>query len=185
MYALNLNFEPFPVIETKRLLLREVIDQDASETFFFRSDPEMMKYLDRAPATSIDDALLYINRNKESLNTGNGICWGISLKSDSHLIGTISIWRIVKEHYRAEVGYVLHSGYHKQGIMQEALTAVLEYGFRKMQLHSFEATVNPDNAASIALLERNGFVKEAHFKENYYYDGHFLDSAVYSLLSPL
>jgi ribosomal-protein-alanine N-acetyltransferase len=51
-----------------------------------------------------------------------------------------------------------------------------------MDLHSIEAIVNPDNKASIKLLERNSFTREAYFKENYFYDGKFLDSAVYSLL---
>jgi ribosomal-protein-alanine N-acetyltransferase len=52
-----------------------------------------------------------------------------------------------------------------------------------MKLHSVEANVNPANNSSIKLLKKNKFVKEAHYKENYFYDGKFLDSAVYSLLS--
>ena len=63
------------------------------------------------------------------------------------------------------------------------MVAVLNYGFTVMELHSVEANVNPDNAASISLLEKNHFIREACFKENYYFDGRFLDSAIYSLLS--
>jgi ribosomal-protein-alanine N-acetyltransferase len=51
-----------------------------------------------------------------------------------------------------------------------------------MKLHSVEADVNPANQPSIKLLERNNFVREAYFKENYFYDGKFLDSAIYTLL---
>ncbi|MGE5859464.1 MAG: GNAT family N-acetyltransferase, partial [Ignavibacteria bacterium] len=58
----------------------------------------------------------------------------------------------------------------------------LNYGFKVMNLHSIEANVNPDNKASIRLLERNNFTREAYFKENYFYNGKFLDSAIYSLL---
>jgi ribosomal-protein-alanine N-acetyltransferase len=59
---------------------------------------------------------------------------------------------------------------------------VLYYGFEFMKLHSVEANVNPDNTPSIKLLERNNFSREAYFKENYFYDGKFLDTVIYSLL---
>ena len=64
------------------------------------------------------------------------------------------------------------------------MKVVLDYGFNTLKIHSLEANVNPGNAASIKLLERNGFVREAYYRENYYYNGHFLDSAIYSLINP-
>ena len=67
--------------------------------------------------------------------------------------------------------------------MQEALICIINYAFAVMGLHSIEANVNPGNLASIRLLEKLGFVREAYFKENYYYQGQFLDSAIYTLLS--
>ena len=89
-----------------------------------------------------------------------------------------------KEHYRAEIGYVLHPAQQGKGIMDEAIKAVLQYGFETMKLHSVEANVNPANTNSMKLLEKNGFVKEAYFKENYYYNGKFIDSVIYSLITP-
>lgn len=182
---LNLNFDPFPVIETERLLLREVTEEDARDIFILRSDPEVIKYVDRAPAVSLDEALQFIRMIKGMLSDGKGICWAITLKDSDQLIGTVDIWRIIPEHLRAEIGYALHPGHHGKGIMKEALRAALHYGFHTMRLHSVEANVNPANSASIKLLERMDFVREAYFKENYYYDGKFLDSAIYSLLSPI
>jgi ribosomal-protein-alanine N-acetyltransferase len=67
--------------------------------------------------------------------------------------------------------------YHGKGIMQEALTPVLEYGFNIMKLHTVEADADPENAPSIKLLERNKFVKEAHFKK--------IDSSRESISIPL
>jgi ribosomal-protein-alanine N-acetyltransferase len=67
--------------------------------------------------------------------------------------------------------------------MQEALLKVINYGFKVINLHSIEANVNPGNAASIKLLEKNKFVREAYFKENYFYNGKFLDTVIYSLLN--
>ena len=182
---LNLNFIPFPIIETERLILREIIDADLLEIFYQRSDPEMMQYVDRTPAHTHQDASEFIGRIQAALQTNEGITWGISLKNEPKLIGNIGIWRIDKEHHRAEIGYVLHPEYQSKGYASEALKAIIEYGFSVMKLHSLEANVNPLNIASIRLLERNNFVKEAHFKENYYFDGKYLDSVIYSLLSPL
>jgi ribosomal-protein-alanine N-acetyltransferase len=59
----------------------------------------------------------------------------------------------------------------------------VEYGFQKMNLHSIEAQINPDNLASAALLKKAGFEREAYFKENYYLRGEFTDTAVYSKLA--
>ena len=66
--------------------------------------------------------------------------------------------------------------------MQEAIEPVIDWGFNTIQLHSIEATVNPDNIASKNILLKNGFVQEAYFKENFYYEGQFLDTVIFSLL---
>jgi ribosomal-protein-alanine N-acetyltransferase len=180
---LELNFTPFPVLSTERLVLREVNADDAERIFFLRSDEQVMQFLDRPPAQSIEEATAFIKRIKKDQQNSDGILWAIALKEDPILIGTICFWRMEKEHYRAEIGYVLYPSCQGKGIMQESIQAVLQYGFEKMKLHSVEANVNPGNTASIKLLERNGFVREGYFRENYYYNGKFLDSAIYSLIS--
>ncbi|HOZ77554.1 MAG TPA: GNAT family N-acetyltransferase [Ferruginibacter sp.] len=179
------NFEPFPVIVTSRLLLREVTIADAADLFFLRSDAAVLKYLDKEPEKSVDETIALINQVKKNKEDGDGILWGITLKDSNILVGSICYWRMQKEHYRAEIGYALHPAQQGKGIMDEAIKAVLQYGFETMQLHSVEANVNPANEASMKLLERNGFVKEAHFRENYYYNGQFLDSVIFSLITPL
>src|SRR6185295_19509224 len=100
----------------------------------------------------------------------------------SKIIGYIGYWRMKKEHYRAEIGYALHPAYWKKGIMKEAILAVLDYGFNTMQLHSVEANINADNNASAGILEATGFIKEAHFKEDFFFDGIFRDTIIYSKL---
>ena len=180
---LNLNFNPFPVIETERLILREVMDEDINEIFVLRSDPRVIKYIDRAPAGSLQEIVDFINMLKDALHNNKGICWAITIKGDPTLIGTVDIWRIIKEHHRAEIGYALHPGHQSKGYASEALNAILEYGFQTIKLHSMEANVNPENVASIKLLERAGFIREAYFKENYFFDGKYLDSAIYSLIN--
>lgn len=179
---LSLRLQPFPELNTPRLHLRQVAETDVKEIFFLRSDPQMIAYLDRPPAPNEEAALQFI-RMLHGLEANNeSVTWAITYKDDPKLLGTICFWNLEKEAYRAEIGYALHSAHHGKGIMAEAMDTVLQYGFTTMQLHSVAANVNPNNTASIRLLERAGFIKEGYFRENYYYDGQFKDSAMYGLL---
>jgi ribosomal-protein-alanine N-acetyltransferase len=181
---LTVNLQPFPVLSTGRLILRRVDKKDAPEVFAMRSSPEVMKYIDRLRATSMDDALDFIQRVDDLVDNNNGITWAITLKDDDTMIGSIGLWRIVKEHYRAEIGYMMQPSFQGKGLMNEAMIATLDYGFKELKLHSVEANVNPANAASARILEKHGFVREAYFKENFYFNGKFLDTFIFSLLAP-
>ena len=180
---LQFNFDPFPIINTGRLLLRAINMADTKEIFALRSDEEVLKYLDRPAAKSMEDAVEFIQKNIDQLQANEGISWAITLKEMTELIGIIGYWKIDREHHRSEIGYMLFPAHQQKGLMQEAITAVLQYGFETMHLHTVEANVNPDNEASKKLLLKNNFVQEAYFKENYYFEGKFLDSAIFSLLA--
>ncbi len=182
--VLPVNFDPFPLINTQRLLLRQVKQSDVNEIFFLRSDKKVLEYLDREPAATKEEASEWIQKINDLEKNNNAITWAITCIPHLTLIGTICFWNIQKEHYRADIGYALHPDHQGKGIMQEAITPVLEYGFKTMKLHSIEANVNPNNLSSIKLVERNNFVREAYFTGNYFYNGKFLDSAIYSLLNP-
>lgn len=182
---MQLNFTPYPVLTTERLVLRRMSADDAPEMFFLRSDAGVLKYIDREPARSVEEAAAFIEMVNKNSDTNEAINWAITHKDSPKLIGNICFWNVQKEHYRTELGYVLHPGWQGKGIMAEAVQAVLHYGFHTMKLHSVEANVHPENIASVWVLERQGFVREAYFRENYFCNGRFTDSAVYSLLTPL
>lgn len=175
---LELNFEPFPALETVRLKLRKISLDDAEDMFLLRTNKEAMKYIHKPKLNSIDDAKELIIK----MNDPDRIQWGIALKTENTFIGTIGYHRIIKEHYRAEIGYMLHPDYWNTGMMSEALTAVIDFGLNKMNLHSIEAIINPGNSVSRMILKKYNFIKEAYFKENFFFEGKFLDSEVYSLL---
>lgn len=181
---LELQFTPFPQLETKRLLLRKMQPADAKALFFLRSDETVMQYIDKERAATINEASIFIQNILSWINTNQSINWAITVKENpDQLIGSIGYWRILKEHYRAEIGYMLHPDYWKKGLMKEAIQAVLDYGFQEMNLHSVEAHINPANNGSAAILESTGFVREAYFKEDYFFRGKFLDTAIYSRLN--
>lgn len=176
-------FSPFPELKTERLLLRKMTKADGPQMFFLRSDDRVMQYIDREKTKTLEEAEDFIERINISVDANETIMWAIAMANDpATMIGTICYWRMQREHYRAEVGYVLHPGYWNRGIMKEALLSVANYGFEGMKLHSIEAHINPENIASGKVLEKAGFIREAYFKESYFFRGTFLDTAIYSLL---
>jgi len=180
---LEINNSPFPELTTDRLLLRRVTKKDAPEIFFLRSDHTVLQHLGRDAATEIKQAEDFISKIEQAINDNESILWGIALKENpDKIIGTICFWQMQKEHYRAEIGYILHPEYWRKGIMKESIVKVLEYGFIKIGLHSVEARISPANIASAAVLEATGFVREAYFREDFFYKGKFGDTVVYSKL---
>jgi ribosomal-protein-alanine N-acetyltransferase len=175
---LNTSFVPFPVLETSRLLLRQLKETDADEIFFLRTDARVLQYLDRPAAKLKVEAEAYIEMINGQIANAEAVLWGITMKPDDRLIGSICFWHFERENFRAETGYVLHPDHHGKGIMKEAMNSILEYGFNTMNLHSVTANVNPQNAASIRLLKSTGFEQEAYFRENFFFNGQFIDTVI-------
>ncbi|HEV7782222.1 MAG TPA: GNAT family N-acetyltransferase [Chitinophagaceae bacterium] len=180
---LQLNFTPFPVLHTQRLLLREMVQKDAPELFFLRSDEKVLQFIGREPAKTITEVEEFIQKIHAAQVANESILWAIALKDEpATLIGSICYWRVQPENYRAEIGYNLHPDHWGRGIITEAINKVVDYGFTEMKLHSIEARTSPENIGSGAALEKAGFVKEGHLKEEFFFGGKFFDSVIYSRL---
>jgi ribosomal-protein-alanine N-acetyltransferase len=110
------------------------------------------------------------------------INWAIEWKESGKVVGMIGYVNLKPEHGRGEVGYALTRAWHRQGIMREALTAVLKYGFEQMDLHSVEAIIDAENIASGNLLASVGFRQEAHFLEDFFFNGAYRNSIHFGLL---
>lgn len=181
---LQINFKPFPELESARLKLRKVRETDVKEVFILRSDAGVMKYIPRPLAKDLQDALNHIEVINRGLAANQSINWAITEKGKDKLIGMICLVNIQPANYRTEIGYILNPQYHGKGIADEALKTVIDYAFNTLKFHSLEALIDPFNTASENLLKRNNFVKEAHFKEKTFYNGEFLDDVIYSLIRP-
>jgi len=179
---LDFNFTPFPVIETERVLLDRLNNKDVQEVFELRSNPEIMKFIPRPLAKNHEDALEHIKIINDKIDDNTGINWSIRLKGNTKLLGIIGFYRLQPENYRAEIGYMLSPDYHGKGIIPEAVNRLIKFGFEDLKLHSIEAVIDPENYASEKVLQKCGFVKEAHLKESEFWEGKFLDKVIYSLL---
>ena len=179
---LTINFTPFPILENSQLLLRRITNDDANELFEIRSNPENMKFIPRPLHQNIDDSLAMIKMMNDKIDENTDINWAVTLKGNDKLIGIVGHYRIEAENYRSEIGYMISPEFKGQSLMTEIVDLLLDYGFNKLNLHSIEAIIDPKNGASEKVLLKNNFVKEAHFIENGFHDGKFIDSVHYSIL---
>ncbi|MBA3828186.1 MAG: GNAT family N-acetyltransferase [Taibaiella sp.] len=179
---LQLQFDPFPVLETERLVLRNLYADDKHQVLEIRGNKRSMFYIPRPQAKNLADASAVIDMITGFTARNERINWAITEKGTDKLIGIIGYVGFKEESLRAEVGYILHEDYLRKGITYEALKAVLDYGFQVMNLHSVEAIIRPDNIASIKLIEKAGFVREAYFKDYIFHNDKFWDETVYSLI---
>lgn len=155
----EIQFSPFPNLSTNRLRLRQMQIDDKEAIFALRSDKNVSEFIDRPMATSIDDALEYIKMINDGVEQNKWILWAITYKDSDDLIGTICLWNFSMEQSKGEIGYELSPTFQGKGIMQEAIRAVLEFGFEDLNLQYIEGIVNEKNEKSIQLLEKNQFVK--------------------------
>lgn len=155
----HIDFYPFPVLTTSRLMLKKLTRSDAGGIFSLRSNEDVIRYTGIKKYAAIDEAHAYISRIGEDLARNECIMWSIRLISNDQFIGSICIWNIASDGACAEIGYDLLPQYQGQGFMQEALKAVIGYGFEGMKLSSIVAYLRTQNTRSIRLLERNGFIR--------------------------
>ena len=179
---LPFSFDPFPTLSTQRLTLRQPLIEDAADLFLLRSDPKVMRYIPRPLAQSVDDVVSLIQMINDFTQKGERINWAIEWKETGAVIGLLGYVNIKPEHQRAEVGYSLTRAWHRKGITREALREVMRYGFEEMNMHSIEAVLDEENVASARLLEDSGFVQEARFREDFFWEGVFRTSLHYGLL---
>ncbi|HMO59002.1 MAG TPA: GNAT family N-acetyltransferase [Roseiflexaceae bacterium] len=184
MLDLKQIFTTFPVLESERLFLRAHTPDDSADVLRIMSNPQVIRYFGSLPMKSADEAAQRIERINESFRSQSGIRWAICIRGKNQLIGSLGYWRLITEHKRAEIGYELAPEWWGQGIMPEAMRAILHYGFTAMDLHSVEAQIHPANHGSRRVLEKLGFEQEGYFRENFYdpIEQQFTDTAVFSLL---
>lgn len=149
---LTKNFIPFPVLETKRLILRQLDSKDDQEIFRLRSDSEINKYLDRQVSDTIAHARNFINQVNEGVNENAALYWGINLNDGTVLIGTICLYNFSDENDSCEIGYELLTDFQGKGIMKEAVEKVISYAFDIINVQTIEAFTHKNNLQSVKLL---------------------------------
>jgi ribosomal-protein-alanine N-acetyltransferase len=163
-------------LETERLQLKEINESNVDDILRIRSNEVINQFVQRNSPKNNYDALQFILTIKERTKNNQTFYWGISLKDQPNLIGTICLWNFSEDRTVAEVGYELLPDFHRQGIMSEALKAVLNFGFNDLHLQEIVAMTNKFNENSKGILLKHDFVLEEDRE-----DEGFPDNLVFSL----
>jgi [ribosomal protein S5]-alanine N-acetyltransferase len=172
----------FPILETERLLLREIVKEDAQSIYDCFSNNDVTRYYGLDPLPSIEQAKELVEFFAKNYKEKRGIRWGIEIKGRKEMIGTVGFNAWSPKHKRAEIGYELHPEYWRKGYATEAVSEVISYGFKELDLTRIGAIVFIENKASNELLTKLGFQKEGVLRNYMYQNSVPYDTYVYSLL---
>ncbi len=150
--------EPF---ETARLAMRRQRVADAPALFEAYRDVDLMRYWSSAPHASIEETRAYLDPREDHQDWRG---WSITLKGDDTAIGTLAA--TTRRPGVAEIGYLLVRVRWGHGYAREAATGLIELLFAEGHRRVF-ADTDPDNAASIAMLERLGFKREGLLRQEW------------------
>ncbi len=169
-------------LETRRLRLRPLREDDAPALLALFSDPRVMRYWSTPPWTGLEQAHATIAQDRESMAAGEHLRLAVTRRDDPKLIGTCTLFHWVPSCRRAEIGYALSPAHQGNAYMDESLRALLRFGFTTMQLNRVEADIDPRNEASARTLERLGFRREGLLRQRWVVNGEVSDTALYGLL---
>lgn len=179
-----MNFpDRFPVLVTARLVLRETRDDDADGVFELEGDPVAMRYWSRPPMRELAEARASVERSRGFFPARSGLKWIVTRAAEDRMLGHLSLFNFREPSDCAEIGYGLARRHWGQGLMHEALVAVVDYAFGPLGLRRLEADVDPRNTASIRSLERLGFAREGLLRERWQVGDEISDSLLVGLLA--
>ena len=174
--SIDAAFTRFPSLTTNRLHLRQIqLATDVEALFAIVSDQEVTQSYGQEPHQSLDDTRTLFQRRQALYERREAIVWGITLKGEDAIIGTCTLYDFSPDFRSTQTGYELHRTYWRKGIMAEAMSAVIAYGFNELGLQRIEANVAAENTRSEGVLLKLGFTYEKNVHQSYVFRGHFVD----------
>jgi ribosomal-protein-alanine N-acetyltransferase len=180
--SIDAAFTHFPSLTTNRLHLRHIQPTDTEALFAIVSDPLVTEPYGREPHQSLEETQALFQRRQALYERREAILWGMTLKGADTVIGSCTLFDFDPDFHCAQTGYELHRAYWRQGLMAEAMSAVLTFGFSELGLHRIEANVAASNTPSRALLRKLGFTFEGNLRQRYVFRAHFEDEHCFGLL---
>lgn len=167
-------------ISTDRLLIRDFTHDDWLKVHTYASDPEVAKYMIWGP-NSEEQTREFINSTIEMQQQVPRVDFecAVILKETDQLIGGCGLR---KDGKIGEIGYCFNPIYWKKGYASEAAAALINYGFKELELHRIFATCRPANIGSANVMKKVGMQYEGHLREHMWHKGKWHDSYLHSIL---
>lgn len=142
-------------IETARLELRPLEAGDAPSIAAHLDDLEVARWLVRVPHPfTLNDASAFITQCSVTASVGTAATFGVVLAGDPRVHGIVALHSLDAQ---PEIGFWLGRPYWGQGLMGEAVEAVLGWAYSSLDVDTIAAGAFEGNAASLALQARQGF----------------------------
>ncbi|SFE58526.1 Protein N-acetyltransferase, RimJ/RimL family [Phytobacter palmae] len=169
-------------LHTRRLLLRALIPADLPQLARYRNQPEVARFQSWDHYTLHDAQKLYAQQCSLAFNSeGTWYQLAVERLKDGALIGDLGI-HFFDEGRQAELGMTFDLQYQKQGYAREAINNLIALLFNEFARHRLTAVVDTRNTSAVNLLEKLGFRREAHFRQNIFFKGEWGDEYLYALL---
>lgn len=171
-----------PEIITPRLRVERLSAADVDAFFSYRSRPEVCRYQTSEPADRAE-AARFIEAQRASAWAVPGTWFQLAVRerATGGLVGDLGVHFLDED--QVEIGFTIAPRHQRRGYATEAVRALLEHLFLAMGRHRVTASADPRNAASVALLERLGMRREAHFRRSLRFKGEWADDLVFALLA--
>ena len=166
-----------PTLKGSRLTLRQLHIDDAAALFDVLSDETVMRYWSSGPHASVEETRDYLVWNADS--DAEHLCWAIT-RHDGPALGWVIL--IPRRAGIFELGYILGRADWGKGFVQEAATMALDHAFEAPGTRRVMADTDPENIASIRLLEKLGFRQEGHLRAEWQTHIGVRDSLIFGLL---
>lgn len=171
----------FPILQTPRLTLIQIQAGHAEDVLTLFGDERVTQYYNLEPFKQLSEAQALVARWHKRFTDKAGLRWGISLKGEQRIIGTMGYNRFTPQH-RANIGYDLQAAHWGKGYISEALPALLHWGFNTLGVNRIEAEVMPGNAGSEKVLTKSGFTREGLLRQWMFWNDRYYDMWIYALL---
>jgi [ribosomal protein S5]-alanine N-acetyltransferase len=176
------DFSEFPILSSRRLILRQLEHSDADAMMQLFSSPEVLRFLGLEPTDSREKAIGLIDWLNSGFDNKESIQWAITLREDGRWIGTCGNINWDKESRNIEIGYNVLPKYWGQGYGTEATHAMIRWSFEKLNLHRIQADCTDGNIASERVMLNCGFKLEGIWRESCWEHGRFVNIKQFGLL---
>ena len=173
--------DEFPRLSAGTFVLREIAPSDAADWHRYLSDDRVYEHTS-TPIMSLAEVEGLIGMLAERFRRKRQVRWALTEPDSGKMIGDLGFNAFWTRDSRADMGYGLAPEYWRRGLMTEALSTIIDYGFSHLGLNKIEATVNVNNSRSSGLLRKIGFQLEGTLREYRNRRGVFGDASFFGLL---
>ncbi|TSA28457.1 MAG: N-acetyltransferase [Ignavibacteriales bacterium] len=178
----SLGPQEIPKMETERLILRKITIDDVNDIYEYASITDVTTFVLWDTHKTKQDSIDFIKLTEEQFNNNISFIWGIVIKSENKLIGTIDLRNWDAIHKCGEIGYVISQKYWNRGYVSEAMKTVIKFGLEELHLNRIEAHCEEENIGSWRVMEKCGMKYEGTLREKVFIKERFRSMKMYSIL---